>query len=32
MLLLGFAVVLYQLHRKQHSLEQSPVTGLGAFA
>jgi hypothetical protein len=32
MLLLGFAVVLYQLHRKQRSLEQSPVTGLGAFA
>jgi hypothetical protein len=33
MLLLGFAVVLYQLHRKQRSLEQSPVAGVGgAFA
>ena len=33
MLLVGFAVVLYQLHRKQRSLEQGPVAGIsGALA
>jgi hypothetical protein len=33
MLLLGFAVILYQLHRKQRSLERSPLlAGVGGVA
>jgi hypothetical protein len=33
MLLLGFAVILYQLHRKQRSLERSPLlAGVGGVS